>query len=60
MRHQEVVLRKLERLEAEIRKVKYNINRDLKGDAIRQLDIVLEDLADITTLATKTKVNDFG
>lgn len=60
MRNQEVVLRKLERLEAELRKVSYFINRDQKREAVGQVQVALELLADTTTLASKTQVNDFS
>lgn len=50
MRNKEVVLNKLERLEAEIKLIGYNIrtaNQDIAFDKVAK---VLEDLGDIRTL----------
>lgn len=60
MRNQEVVLRKLERLEANLKKVSYLINRDERQEAQNELKRVQEDLSDITSLASKVEVNAFG
>lgn len=60
MRNQEVVLRKLERLAANLKKVSYLINRDERQEAQNELKAVQEDLADIVSLASKVEVNAFG
>lgn len=60
MRNQEVVLRKLERLEADIKKVNYFINRNERQEAQNELKRILESLSDITTLASKVQINDFS
>ncbi len=60
MRNQEVVLRKLERLEADLKKVNYFINRNERQEAQTELKRILENLSDITTLASKVQINDFS
>jgi hypothetical protein len=60
MRNQEVVLRKLERLEADLKKISYLINRDERQEAQTELTKVRENLSDIVTLASKVQINDFS
>jgi hypothetical protein len=60
MRNQEVVLRKLERLEADLKKINFHINRNERQEAQVELKKVLENLSDITTLASKVQINDFS
>lgn len=60
MRNQEVVLRKLERLAAELKKISYFVNRNERDNAQELLTKVQEDLSDIVTLASKVQVNDYA
>ncbi len=60
MRNQEVVLRKLERLQAELKKISYLINRDERQEAQNELKKIQEDVSDIITLASKVQTNAFS
>lgn len=60
MRNQEVVVRKLERLTANIRKVSYLINRDERQEAQEELKRIQEDLEDTISLASKVQTNAYG